>query len=54
MKNLLIHKNTKNRYIFIDSIDIEVLKELALSNNELILVNTEEILSLFTKNYPIK
>ena len=48
LKDYLLKQNN-NKYILDDSIDVEILKDIALSNNELIIVDTESIINVHKK-----
>ena len=46
LKEYLLNKNSKNHFILednVDYVDINLLKDIALSNNELIIINTGKI-----------
>ena len=48
LKDYLLKQNS-NKYILNDSIDIKILKEIAISNNELIIVDTGNIENIHRK-----
>ena len=43
LKEYLLKENSNNKYIFDDNADIDILKEISLSNNELVIIDTGEI-----------
>ena len=48
MKDYLLTQ-INNKYILDDNIDVEILKDIALSNNELIIVDTGNIKNIHKK-----
>lgn len=49
LRNYLIDKNNNNHYILEDTIDIELFKKIAISNNELIITNTGNVNEIHKK-----